>query len=590
MYKKTKDIKNFISNVGKTEQLHLFVGTTDSSIVNNTEEAAKELWRNMVFSKRMSKEDVVAVIPNITWNYGNVYVAWSANKNNTGAFYAWNKENGNVYLCLGNNEFNRDDLSGTITSTYAPTHATGIQKYADGYTWLPIYRITGDYLRFVKTEWIPVISFEDYEQVSFSIEFLQADDFCNGEFNNSGSCSVYLKENYEFPINGVSYEYYEKGALYKTMTTDCSECYFMFRDNEIFKSVFNLNQADIDSSIPVYSKLESIGLDVSNNRLPASSAFYALYQISDGGPDDGSVISATIDLSSFDPNDLIVNTEKPVLDVSSYTGTGALIRFKTFLNINGKFVINGIDVVTNGSGYRDIELDIDSSVFVNTSIKDFVIASINVNLDLIDGLNVDPYDVLNSEHIMVDARIDTNELLSQKIELPPTVNMFGLVSNPIERTDSGDLVISGSELPPKATKVNTGLTEIGVVYEEDLSGFEVTKLPQIGSSFAKTATGTPVANTKILKSSYGSLEPVASLPNESFINVVGYNYSRIATTSSIEDSDGENFIVNQIIKKPKFEQYTGKILQSTKTATNLNVASSTTNPTRIIRINIIKGL
>ena len=86
------------------------------------------------------------------------------------------------------------------------------------------------------------------------------------------------------------------------------------------------------------------------------------------------------------------------------------------------------------------------------------------------------------------------------------------------------------------------------------------------------------------------MEPVPSLPNESFINVVGYNYSKIVSTSSIEDLDGENFIVNQVIKKPKFEQYSGKILQSTKTTTNLNVASSTTNPTRIIRINIIKGL
>jgi hypothetical protein len=590
MYKKTKDIQNFISNVGKTEQLHLFVGTTDSTIENNTEEAAKELWRNMVFSKRMSKEDVVGIIPNITWNSGNVYVAWSANKANTGAFYAWNKENGNVYLCLGNNEFNRDDLSGTIASTYAPNHAGGIQKYADGYTWLPIYRITGDFLRFVKTEWIPVVSFEDYEPVSFSTEFLAADDFCEGEFNNSGNCSVYLKQNYEFPINGVSFDYYEKGALYKTITTDCSECYFMFKENEIFKSVFKLSQSDIASSIPVYTKLETIGLDISNNRLPASSAYYALYQISENGPDDGSVISASIDLSSFDPDDLIMNFENPVLTVSSYSGSGASIRLKTYLNIDGKYILNGIEVVSNGTGYRDIELDIDSSVFVTTSIKDFVIASININLDLIDGLNVDPYDVLNAEHIMVDARIDTNELQAQKIELPPTVNLFGLITNPIERTDSGDLIISGSELPPNATKVNSGLTEIGVVFEDDIGGFDVTKLPQLGSSFAKTATGTPVSNTKILKSSLGTLEPVPSLPNESFINVVGYNYSKIVSTSSIEDLDGENFIVNQVIKKPKFEQYSGKILQSTKTTTNLNVASSTTNPTRIIRINIIKGL
>ena len=276
MFKKTTDIKNYLGSIGKTEQLHIFVGDTTSSLTNSTDEAAKELWRSVIFTKRVSRDDVVGVIPNIPWVSGNVYNPWSSTKNNSGAYYAWNRENGNVYVCLGNNEFNRDDLSGTISSTFAPTHSYGIKTYGDGYTWLPIYRITGDYLRFVKTEWIPVVSFEDYNTEAFSTEFAAADSFCDGNYGLSGFCSVYFKDNQQIPISGVTNDYYEKGELYKTVECDCSECYFMFKQDPMFTSVFYSSQEDIASTIPVYTKLEQIRNKVGESNLSSSSAFYAL--------------------------------------------------------------------------------------------------------------------------------------------------------------------------------------------------------------------------------------------------------------------------------------------------------------------------
>jgi hypothetical protein len=329
---------------------------------------------------------------------------------------------------------------------------------------------------------------------------------------------------------------------------------------------------------------------VQASNLSSSSAFYALYEISENGPDDGAVISAQINLSGIDGADLIVNSENPELTITSYSGTGASIRLKTYLNLNGKYIVNGIEVVSNGSGYKDISFDISSSVFANTSIKDFVMAAISVNLDVIDGLNVDPYDVLNVQNVMIDGRIDTNELVAQKVQLPETINLFGVVSNPIEEDDNGNVFISGSELSPFVSKVNNTVTEAAIIFEGDVGGLSPSVFPIKGQATAKNATETPVASTKILASKTESLTPTFGLPNESYVELIGFNYSNITSTSTIVDADNNKFIVNRILRKPKLQQYSGKVLQTTKTTKNIKVAPTETLATRILRINIIRGI
>jgi hypothetical protein len=590
MVKKTKDIKAYLNSIGKTENLHLFVGATDNFIENNSNDSTIDLWKNSIFSKRIARNDVVGVIPNLKWTSGNIYYPWSAISSSNDKFYTWNNQNGNVYLCISNNAFNRKDLSGNFTSTYIPNHAYGIQKYPDGYSWLPIYRITGDYLRFVKTNWIPVISFEDFNLASFSTEELTIQNFCNSNLDTNGYCSLYFTDNYSVAAPGSTYDQYLKGELYKTVEAECSECFYMFDGNTKFKSVFSGSTSDIEPSIQILDKFDEIGQLISQNRIPSSSAFYALYDIANNGPDDGAVISANIDLSEIESTDLIVNVSNPEFTVTSNTGSGARIRLTTYNNIDGKYIINGIEIISNGANYKDIVLDISSSIF-ESDIKTQLLNSIEINLDIIDGLNVDPYDVLECKNFMIDGRLDIQELAQTQVDFPSEINLYGLVSNPLEITSTGDYIISGSELPPNGNKIQSLITEMRVVNELDIGGGSVSAIVAEGPLFTSATEVSTFQKTtaKNIKSATNSKYQI-TLANESVVSIIGGEYSTVANTNYIIDSEGEKFIVGGIIKSPKLRQYSGKVLQTTKTAAPIKLTDSQGELSKIIRINIVRGL
>jgi hypothetical protein len=596
MANKTKDAKNYISSIGKTEQLHVFVGTTNSTITDNSSDSAKQLWKDTVFTKKISKNDVIGVVPTIEWKSGNAYVPWNSGGSNSGAYYAWNKSNGIVYLCVQNNDFARADFSNKIASTFAPTHEYGIQRYSDGYSWLPIYRITSDYLRFVKNNWIPVISFEDFEEETFTSQYLAADSFCDNNFGATGYCGLYFKQNIEIPTSGISYDNYVKGELYTSFSSECSECYFLFKDNNEFESKFFTSQSAVESSIIVYDKFEKIESLINQNLIAPSSAFYALYTIAQNGPDDGAVISATIDLSGLSGANLVATEANPELIISSFTGTGATIRFKTITSISGTQLINGIEVVSNGSGYRDITLDFDENKLENTSIKDLLLSTISVNLDVIDGLNIDPYDVLDVKNIMVDARIDTGEIDQQSITLPESINFYGLVSNPLEETDTGDFVVSGSKLSPYTSEVKTAISKIRIINEFTIPEDPPTLTPVPGQSAPKDSSGSSVASTNVLAVGdyevyeYTNPEGDIETYNTSVLDVIGLDYANLADMTTFTDADDNTFDVINIDDQPVFKQYSGKVLQTKKTTTNIPLKSNSGELSRIIRINIIKGV
>lgn len=588
MAKKTQDIKRYLDSIGKTEHLHVFVGNTTSIIENSTTDANLQLWRDSVFSKKISKVDVVGVIPNISWSYGNVYNPWKSSQVNSGSYYAWNRENGNVYLCIQNNTLSREDLSGLNASTYSPNHAYGIQSYPDGYSWLPIYRITGDLLRFVKNDWIPVISFENFEENTYTTEYTAINDFCSGDIGASGSCAIYFKENTQLPSSGISFQQYLKGDRYVTITSDCSECYNLFSNNEKYKSIF-YGQKAVNDSIIIEDKFDLIGRLISENKIPASSAYYSLYEIANNGPDDGAIISAQIDLNGISGDDLIVFAENPSITVESSTGIGGQLSFKTFTDINGTFIIQGIEVTNGGSNYRDISLDISSGIFKNSSIKDILLSAIKINFDNLDGLNIDPYDVLECNNIMVDSRIDTNELVSSNVILPEEINMFGLVSNPLEETSNGEYVISGSELSPYASKIVKASSDLLIHYPGDEVLSYVTVSPSLGLSTSTTSTGIITKKSNILAIDPDNLI-IPKLTYQSVINIVGIDYSNIEVSDELTDSNDNTFIIDSVYSKPKFVQYSGKVLQSVKTSKNIKLTSSNSQSTKIIRINFIKGI
>jgi hypothetical protein len=589
MAKKTKDITNYLYNIGRTEQLHAFVGYTDEQVNASSDDASIKLWQDMVLSKKISRGDVVGVIPNITWTFGNVYTPWKSGIENSGAYYAWNRQNGNVYLCIQNNNFGREDLSGKNGSTYIPTHSFGIEAYPDGYSWMPIYRITSEYLRFVKNNWIPVISFDDFEVYTQATEYQNNSDFCGiSILKTSGRCSIYAKDNLRIANTSNTFDYYKKGQLINTFVGTCQHCYAFFKDNPIYQAVY-YSTVNIPSTIKIESKLETVGRFISENKITASSAFYALYEIASNGLPDGAIISASIDLSSFSEKDLLVNIENPEINVLSYSGNGGRIKFKTYRNLSGENVINGVEVFQNGNGYRDVFLDASESIFKTSGIKDILLSSIKINYDIIDGLNVDPYDVLNCKHVQIDTRIDITDLETNDLLISDNINLYGIVSNPLEETGTGDFIVSGSELSRFNTKLQNGYTVLVVTFEDDILNLERTKIPKIGRAIIKDNQEKNIAEPRILNTFFNTAI-FAPSPKQTVITVNNYEYSNISKTSKIIDSDNNTFIVNNILNVPTVKQYSGKILQVSKTDKNLKMSSSSGELSKVLRINIIKGI
>jgi hypothetical protein len=585
MAKKTKDVKNYLSTIGKTEQLHVFIGSTDQEIENSSDDSIINLWQNVQFGKKISRGDVVGVIPNNTWVYGNVYVPWTSFSKNTGAFYVWNKQNGNVYLCLSNTPNNREEDSGKYASTYIPNHSFGVQKYPDGYTWLPIYRITSEYLRFVKNNWIPVISFEDFELYTFATEYQNISEFCGLTIiKTPGVCALYAKENLRLQDGPSTFINLTKGNLYGSYSMNCNECYDLFKDNTTFQPFFV--DKNPPAKITIKSKLELVKDLIDQNKLSPSSAFYALYEIASNGLPDGSLVSVSVNLSSFSEDDLSVFVPNPELEVSSFTGTGARIRFTTYNTINGNNIINGIEIVESGSGYKDIQLDILESVFKNPAIKDILLSLVKVNFDIIDGLNVDPYDVLDCKNVQIDTRIELNDINQNNIVLGDTINFYTLVSNPLEETTSGNIIVSGSELSEFTNKMTIGYTTLVVQFEDDV--VTKTQTPAVGLCDFKDTENKIVSRPRIFKvpTQITGLFPTSL---QSIITVSNLDVSNISKSTKLTDVNNRAFIIKDVVQ-PKLKQYTGKTIQTVKTTKNLNISSSSGELSKVLRINIIKGI
>ena len=578
MANKSNILKNYLQNIGIKNQLFFMFGNTPQINTSNSDESAIDVWKNADLSIKVARKDSIAVVPNITWKTGNVYKSWTTKTVNTGSYYAWNKVNGIVYLCVSNNEFNRSDLSLSNASTQTPSHSYGLAKYPDGYTWLPLYKVTADLLRFVNTTWIPVISFDDYRLNEVS-RYTQAQKFCANNSSEKGNCAIYTNKVLQIPTSPTTFITYAKGAKYLTMggTVECGECYFGFENNEDFTSVFSIGT--LPTSITIQDKFDEIEDLVTNKVISPSSAYYTLYQIASNGLDDGAIVSAILDMSEFSSVNIIVAEANPVITVSSSSGQNATLRFTTYINVNGENIINGIELLSTGSGYKDISLSINYSIFTSlTSIEvDALLAAIELNLDTIDGLNFDPVSALSAENIMFDIRLETNIMKQEGTLIPDEINFYGLIENPIEKLSSGLEIIAGSQYGKDLSYTETTTTKVTVV-----DGFVGSPPKNAGRTSVTTTTGKTITDASVVK--------IGTYGGSTSIDLSGINYDDAINLQKIT-IDATDYLVKDIIDYPVLKQYTGKVAQSKKLASSLTLGNDDNDSqnTKIFRINIVKG-
>ena len=591
MSTKSIKVKNFVKETGTKNQLFVFAGYNPNANISNSNESAINLWNYSDFSVRVGQNSILPVVPYVKWARSKPYRPWSSTQPNTGNFYAYNDQNGFVYLCISDNDNNRTDHSGRTVSTVRPFHTSGIQKYSDGYTWKPLYKITPSIERFVTSSWLPVVSFELYDSTAQVNQLSLTQSFCgNGSTGRTGQCAVYAK----IPLNtddDAGTNEYEIGDLFTIAPNmTCSDCHYLMYNNEKFASVFYEKNATVPNSILIQDNYNLVKTLIDANQISASSPYYHLYQINENdGISEGAVISAFIDLSGFDSSQLITNIPNPEFTVSSNTGTGARIRLKTAIFQNS-YIINGIEVIESGSNYKDITLTLSSSAV--TIDPTLITSVVSVNIDTVDGLGFDPVDILNAEHAMVDTRIEKKTIEDSTITLPDKLNFFGLIQNPSSTINTNN-IISGSDKNKKIDVIYrttilaaigndtgpTDLPESGEIYDSTLPN-TVTD-PNVTS---KTTDGILIGGISTAEAGEGG---VASFSTRAEIKNVAYSKADYLVGVDITGTSKTSNYITDIIEVPEFVQYSGKVLSTKKLNGDLNISDT---DSVIIRINIIEGM
>ena len=576
MSTRSQNIKNFIKDVGTRNQLFVFAGQDDASTVSDASKTQIDIWRNSNFGVKVGQNSLIPVVPNKKWTEKKPYKPWSSNSQNNGNYYVYNEENNYVYLCISDNEKNRKDYQGNNVSNIRPSHTTGTQTYSDGYVWKVLYKITPSLEKFVTSTWIPVVSFDTFDSTPQTSLNSQANSFCGGDTSISGNCSFYAKKGI---VNASDSSECSANSLnFSINQIKCSICYDLSIDNERYYVVFSEDTPS--STYPGIDKYTEVENNININEISPSSPYYYLYDINaNDNLSEGSVVSCSLDLSSFTQSQLQLSVSNPEFIITSGSGNGARIQLTTIITNSDSIVIDGIKIIDPGSGYKDIILDLDENIFIDTSVKDLLLAVVEVNLDKIDGLGFDPVEALNSEHVMIDVRLEKTDLSSEKIELPEYFNFFGLISNPEETTISGTQIVSGST---QNKKLNTFYR---TSVKATLSKVSTNPLPSRGDTvtleYTKNNSTNTISNVKII-----GLESLTSSSENVELGNIDYSTSDELVGGKVYTSSTQYSTITSIDAKPNFVQYTGKILSTSKTD-NLSVEDP---ETVIIRINMVKGM
>jgi hypothetical protein len=579
---KSQNVKNFINETGVQKQLFVFVGSNVSNTTSDSNQTGIDVWNDSDFSLRIGQNSICAVVPNVKWVQSKAYNPWSSTTVNSGNFYVYNDQNGYVYLCISDNTQNKITASKNV-SNIRPTHTSGIQAYDDGYSWLPLYKITSSHERFITAQWIPVISFDVFDGSDQKTQLQKTQTFCNSNTTEIGNCAIYANQALSTDDDAGTIEY-EKGDLFTTAENiSCSDCHYLMYNNNKFISIFYSDGETIPSTTTIRDVYDEVGALIQGNELSSASPFYHLYNLNENdGLDEGCIVSAFVNLDGLSNTRLTTTRENPSITVFSSTGTGAGLRFKTSL-VDDSYIIDGIEITSRGSGYKDVGLSFDQNYLSGISSSS-LLDKVTANLDKIDHIGFDPITVLGAQHVMIDARIEKQSLLNADIALPETVNFFGLIENPIGISGSTQ-IISGtnqnkkvdsiyrttikveisvpsvaSQLPTTDEKYDTTLSDEDPIYDLTIGGV---------TDVTSGATSTCVAEIKrIPYTKSGSL--VGSL-------LVGPKDASPKVGSTIDT----------VLETPTFVQYTGNILSTTKLSSNLSVSDV---DSVIIRINMVRGM
>ena len=417
---------------------------TIPDLVNTNDTVNIDPYKQMVFGKKVSNNDVKVMVPRYDWVSNTVYTAYSGNNNITACnYYAVVNavSSFHVFKVLGNN----NGAPSTVFPNFNDTGADDeFYSTSDGYVWKYMYSIdSSNFSKFATDEYIPVIPNANVtgNAVSGAIDVVLV-SYAGSNYN------TYLSNTFissDLTIGGDPTIY--------TIANNASTSNGFYNDSYLYiKGGTGLGQIKKIVDYTVIGTQKKITIDSGFNTAPDITSVYEIT-----------------------PSVLIAGD-----------GSGAVAR--AIVNTNSSNSISGIEIIERGSGYTFAT----TTVIGNTGGVSNA-ASVYVVLGPKGGHGKDPEIELGGKYLGISVTFANNE--SGTIPVSNDYRTIGLLKDPLFAnvtltiaTPTG--VFTDNEVVTQTDSNATGIVKDSTTTTLSLSnvtGIFVTNKIVTGSSSAATA-------------------------------------------------------------------------------------------------------
>ena len=448
----TDNLEDFYERLSKGQDKYaFFLGGIEAGTNYDTAAGDRNVWEDVSLLYHVRKNDAKPVVRRINYETKKTYDPWRAAGNTSkDNYYVLNQTNGVIYLCVSSNSLNRIDYFGNSNSTYTPSFEDGIEKtYPDGYTWRRLYKLDTNSRRFLTDNLMPVNdAIKDYEEFPTVVGLQALTKYvCSNGGDEVGSCGLYPRIKQYVPEDDT---YIAAGYLWEKITdVPCYRCYDLAQrldmEHRFVAGAGSL--IAVPASISLETNLDKINAAQLN---PNSNEKVQAELVTSSSAKDGEILSMFINLLNLSFTDKQVTVENPEVIITSATGTGASVRLITYRDINGNIVVDGIELVSGGSGYYDYALTIPSISNASTFLS-----VIETNIEPIDGFANSTRKLLNTTQVAFKVEFDSNDIVDAGVK-QTTFTTYGLLKNPQTTSD----VVFGSDLNKNEKKITKNTVDL----------------------------------------------------------------------------------------------------------------------------------
>jgi len=327
-----------------------------------------------LIARRISESEKSFIADNNQWQTGKVYNQWNIDVSNN--YYVYNPDNRIVYLCTDNKTNNRIDEEAAISTIIPSNIEPGVFKTEDGYSWCPLFKVDLTQIDFISITDLPLPKLDPAENYITLTE--KYSDLCPSGSTSFGCCCLYNKEN---EVNDITGQTYISGSLTNEIIfSECFECQKLAEqlDKEV-SFLAGYTAGDISSVTgpnplcPATKTIKTFKEQLTEEQYtltPGSSREYALYLLNNFENELG-IMAARINLNGLTEAQKTIYTSNPFppVNIIDPTGIGATARLLSESIGTDSYMVNGIELLTSGSGYSELTDWSTGNTFIDSKIE-----------------------------------------------------------------------------------------------------------------------------------------------------------------------------------------------------------------------------